>query len=105
MTDEALKYDKDKLSWSILPFNALEHIVRVFMFGASKYSRGNFRNGFEQHRLIDSLLRHTISYARGEDRDLESGEYHLAHVGCCVLMLLCNVLEKKDIDNRKDMIV
>jgi hypothetical protein len=105
MTKEALKFDTNKLSWTILPFIALEHVVKVFMFGQSKYSRGNYRNGFEQHRLIDALLRHTIAHARGEDRDIESGEYHLAHVCCCSLMLLCTILEGKDTDNRKDMIV
>jgi len=101
----ALKYDTDKIDWLLLPFIALEEVVKVFDFGAKKYSRGNYRHGFEQLRLLNASLRHILSHARGEDRDPESGEYHLAHAICCLLMLLTNLKEGKSTDNRKGNIV
>lgn len=87
---EALKFDTDKIDWAILPFGALEEIVKVLKFGENKYARGNFaaKGGLEYTRLVNALMRHTIAFARGEDTDPETGLSHMAHAGCCVLFLL-----------------
>lgn len=100
-TTTAVKYDNGKVDWAILPFTSLEEIARVFEFGAAKYSRGNFAEGggLEYSRVINSLLRHVLAFARGEDIDPESGFSHLAHAGCNVLMLLHYLHNKDKFDN------
>lgn len=92
----AVKFDSNKTDWAILPFGALEEIVKVLKFGEEKYARGNFASGsgLNYSRLINSIFRHTISFARGEDKDPESGLSHIAHVGCCVIFLLHYIVNK-----------
>lgn len=86
----AVRFDKTKTDWSLLPMDALEEVVKVLEFGAVKYDRDNWRrgDGFRYSRVVNSLLRHTYAWMRGEDRDPESGYSHLAHMGCNVLFLL-----------------
>ena len=35
--EDGVKYDQDKLQWSLMPWDALEETVRVLMYGAKKY--------------------------------------------------------------------
>lgn len=83
------KYDNGKLRWDLVPPQAIEAVVAVITYGASKYDDDNWRkvpNG--RRRYFAALMRHAWSYARGEKCDDESGLPHLAHVGACVLFLL-----------------
>lgn len=93
---QAVKYDEGKTDWAILPIAASEEIIKVFQFGAQKYSRGNYLegNGLSYTRVINSTLRHIYSFMRGQDLDPESGLHHLAHAGCNIYMLLTYVLSK-----------
>ena len=86
----AIRFDAGKTDWSLLPFEAIEPIVKVLEFGAKKYARHNWQrgDGFKYSRIINSLLRHMFAYMRGEDNDPESGLSHLAHVGCNIVFLL-----------------
>lgn len=86
----AVKFDQHKIDWMILPYDALEEIVKVLQFGAAKYARGNYANGsgLEYTRVLNSLMRHILAFARGEDIDPETGLSHVAHAGCNVLFLL-----------------
>lgn len=107
---EAVKADAGKIDWAILPIGALEEIIKVFQFGEKKYARGNFANGegLEYSRVLNSLMRHTTSFMRGEDNDPETGLSHMAHAGCCVLMLLHYITHKEQFstnDNRAKTIL
>lgn len=86
----AVRFDSGKPDWSLLPFKAVEEIIKVLEFGAKKYARGNFAtgNGIEYSRVINSLIRHTVAFSKGEDLDPESGLSHMAHAGANVLFLL-----------------
>lgn len=88
--EQAVKFDQNKVDWSILPIGASEDIIRVFEFGAKKYARGNFLEGegLAYTRVLNSLLRHVYAFMRGEDVDPESGLSHMAHAGANVYMLL-----------------
>lgn len=93
---KATKFDSGKTDWAILPIGASEEIIKVFEFGARKYSRGNFLEGggLAYVRVLNSTLRHIYSFMRGEDLDPESGLSHLAHAGCNIYMLLTYELSK-----------
>ena len=66
----------------------MEAVSEVFAYGARKYAAHNYRLGMAWSRLLGAALRHLLAWGRGEDLDKESGLPHLAHAGCCVLMLL-----------------
>lgn len=84
-----LKLDSQKNRWDLLPFGALESVVRVLTFGAAKYSAGNWRHVDDwQSRYFAAALRHLVAYEQGEVTDPESGLPHLAHAICCALFML-----------------
>lgn len=91
-----VKHDQGKPrmdQWKLLPTFATEAIVRVLVFGVKKYSAWGWQKvvGW-RWRYTAALLRHVFAYARGQARDPETGEHHLAHAGCCLLFLLDNEL-------------
>jgi hypothetical protein len=97
---KALKHDSEKPSMDLLPVGAKKAIAEVFDFGAKKYARHNWRNGFNYSRLIAAAERHLDAFNDGEDLDPESGKPHLAHLGCCVLMLLESTIKGYGVDDR-----
>lgn len=81
----------DKLDWSLLPWAALEPVIRILEFGAKKYFRDSWKQN-EPHIYERALLRHVVEWQKGEWLDPESGHPHIAHVVCNALFLL--VLKK-----------
>ena len=73
------KYDNGKPELSLLPRGGLEECAKAMMFGKNKYSRDNWRGGFEDSRLVDASLRHIVAYMNGERCDNESGYSHIGH--------------------------
>ena len=94
------KHDSNKNRLELLPFEALEDIAEVLTFGAQKYDAHNWRKGFAWSRLLGAALRHLFAWARGEDKDPESGLSHLAHAGCCILFLITHQAEGLGKDDR-----
>ena len=97
---KASKHDSDKVRFELLDSYALEEIAKVFTFGARKYSDHNWRGGLKYSRLFGALMRHCWAWFRGEDKDFETGISHLAHAGCCIIMLLWTEKHKKSLDDR-----
>src|SRR6266704_6712486 len=59
--------------YSLIPVEALAEVARVYAYGAEKYSRNNWRLGYDWHLSYDALQRHLNLMWGGEDRDPESG--------------------------------
>jgi hypothetical protein len=83
----ALRYNSDKLNWSLIDFDSLEDMVKVLEFGANKYSADNWKKGLPRTEIIESLLRHTFAYLQGEDNDKDSGLSHTGHILCNAMFL------------------
>lgn len=87
-TGDFVKADMGKLPHELLPFVALEQVSAVLAFGAKKYAAHRWRKIDKRSRYFSATLRHLFAYAKGEDKDPESGLPHLAHAACSVLFLL-----------------
>ena len=90
---EGVKFDNEKVDWTLVPFKAMEPVVRVLEHGAKKYSADNWKivkNA--RHRYLAAAYRHMNAINDGEwvdDKETGgSGEPHAAHVICCMLFLL-----------------
>lgn len=96
----AAKADQGKPCMSLLPFDVLREVTKVFDYGAHKYAAYNWTKGMRYTRLIDAELRHLTSWLNGQDLDDESGLPHLDHMLCCLLMLRGMVLRGTGEDDR-----
>lgn len=95
---KGVKHDTGKPDMTLVPTLAIEQMVRVMEFGAQKYGRDNWRHvqGAER-RYLAASLRHIFAHLRGELRDAESGEPHLAHALTCLAFVLeLDAVSKQD---------
>lgn len=94
-----IKESSGKVRWSLIPFVALEPVVRVLEFGAmTKYAMDNWKHVPHKGPYMDAIIRHWESYfIDGNEFDKESGQSHLAHLACDVLFLLWDRHEHSDI--------
>ena len=80
-----------KPEWHLMPFDALEEVVKVLMSGKKNYGPNDWRQPpmFSEEEVYDSLQRHIKSrfFAR-EMSDKKSGLYHTAHIACNALFAL-----------------
>lgn len=101
--EKGIKFDQDphlKPAISLVPLKALWEVAKVMTFGAQKYDKFNWLGGIRYTRLADAAMRHIIQFMNREEPDSESGLSHLAHAGCCILMLLEMTLRRPDMDDR-----
>lgn len=83
------KFDSGKPEFSLLPPWATEAVARVLTIGAQKYEVNNWKfvpNG--KFRYVNAAMRHLFAHLRGEIKDPETGESHLAHAICCLMFIL-----------------
>lgn len=64
---------KPELSYIFDAPLAMEGLANRFSLGAKKYSRNNWKKGFPQEGIIDSLLRHLSAFQNGEVYDFDGG--------------------------------
>jgi len=95
-----MRFNNDKLRWSLIDFDSLEDMVRVLEFGAEKYDDNNWKKGLKTTEITESLMRHLFAYLRGEDIDPESGLPHTGHIMCNAMFLSYMGKFKKDFDTR-----
>ena len=80
-----------KLPWALLPFDALEEVVKALQHGATKYGDRNWERGMNWSRLLSAAFRHLVAFTKGETKDPETGLHHLAQAICNLLFLLAYV--------------
>jgi hypothetical protein len=86
-TAEGMKFDNGKPDYSLLPFAAVDEVVKVLTYGAAKYDRFNWEK-VDAVRYQAATMRHFSTHMQGEKIDPESGISHLAHAICSLLYLL-----------------
>lgn len=94
------RFNEGKLKWSLVSWKALEPMVKVLMFGATKYDDHNWKKGLKYTEIVESLQRHLNSFIEGEDNDKESKISHIGHILCNAMFLSYMFLFRKDLDDR-----
>lgn len=88
------KDDNKKLRYDLLPPLSIEKTVEILTFGAIKYEDNNWKHVDNwKNRYTAALMRHLEAYRKGELKDSESNNYHLAHLICCAIFLLEKEIE------------
>lgn len=98
--DEAKRYDKGKVRYSLLPWDVIRELVKIYEYGYDKYGKDNWKKGMSWSRVYDSAMRHLQSFWGGEDTDPESGLHHLSHVTWNIVTLLWYFIHKVGTDDR-----
>lgn len=80
--EEGLRYNEGKRRYDLVNPYSHEQMVNVLTKGSLKYAERNWEKGMKWSNVISSLKRHLAAIEAGEDRDLESGELHAAHLAC-----------------------
>lgn len=88
-----LKADKNKLDWTMFPWDAAEKVMEIMEFGKKKYARDNWKD-VEPWRFKASLIRHAIKVIAGVEKDEDSGLLPEAHLACVALFILYLKLKK-----------
>lgn len=97
---EGIKADSGKLPFDLLSPQALNELVAVLQFGATKYARRNWELGMDHGRVFAAAQRHLWAHQAGEDRDAETGLLHVAHAMCCCMFLAHYMLTGTGTDSR-----
>jgi hypothetical protein len=86
---DGVKFDNEKLRWSLLPLTSVQEVVQVLEYGATKYAPDNWMKVPDaQDRYWDAATRHIMAWKMGEKKDSETGKSHLAHAVCCLLYIM-----------------
>ena len=98
-----MKDDNIKAPIRLIPPDIILDLAKTLAFGAQKYGEWNWRDdgsNTEHMRTYDSIQRHLLSYANGEDIDKESGLHHLSHAATQIIILMTHVKEHPEMDDR-----
>lgn len=96
-----LRFNDGKTRYDLVPEYPLEQIAKVMTRGALKYAPNNWRKGMPWSEVESSLLRHFYAYKGGEDFDVESGLYHMAHVAVNAMFLIDYYRSNPQFDDRQ----
>lgn len=99
--EKSLRYNKGKLKWSYVNFEALEPMVEVLMFGAEKYAPKNWQKGLDLEEILESMMRHLTALIDGEEVDPESGISHMGHIQCNSMFFNYHLKKYRDHEKRE----
>jgi len=105
---EAARFNTGKTPYGNLPLDLLDGAARVMAKGEKKYSRANYRKGYDDLMgPLHSLLRHVAALQPAIEQELydkdgplfdaETGESHVHHAVTSALILI-QAMRKKGID-------
>lgn len=91
MADDKREYaerkNTGKPQMSYVDMHCLSPCARVLEFGATKYSRNNWKKGMPVTKILDSLMRHIGDLQDGKVIDDESKLAIIGHIQCNAMFL------------------
>lgn len=100
--EKGLRYNENKLKWSLVHFKSLEPMVKVLMFGAKKYSPDNWKKGLDKKEILDSMMRHIAELIDGYETDKESGLPIIGHIQCNAMFYQFMCEKEKKVITQED---
>lgn len=98
------RFNEGKPEVSQLDPNFIMDLADLMTKSAAKYGKYNWALGQDYMTPFDSLQRHMLKWAAGEDLDDESGKSHLLHAAANLMIIYTSQkLGDKDLDNRCKM--
>lgn len=84
-----LRFNDSKDRWDLLPWDALEVLVKIYTKGAVKYAPRNWERGMSWSKMVSSMMRHFVRrVVYREVIDPETGEPHFGHMAWNAIGLL-----------------
>lgn len=100
MSNDALRYDAEKLRFDLLPPEAMIELARIYTIGAIKYEDNNWRKGMNYSKCFGALYRHLLKFQSGQTVDPETGCHHMAQVAWNAIALMVYDLHGSGNDDR-----
>ena len=98
---EKYQQKNNKLRWDLAPWNAIEKIIEVITEGAKEENYGIDNWKTVSSEIFDAaMIRHYVSYKKGERYDKRWMLTHLAHLACNAVFLLWKELLVIEIEKR-----
>jgi hypothetical protein len=79
---------KKQEAYDQIPWQAMDHVARVYGYGEQKYAAFNWLQGYSWRLSFAAAFRHLSAACSGEWEDSESGLPHLAHAVFHMLALM-----------------
>lgn len=104
---KGIKFDGDKLKYSLLDWDVISEVVKILQHGEQKYTQiledGTKVSGAENWKKVDNLeeryfnaaMRHLLQGRYESPTDSDTGKLHYAHAICNLMFLSWNELEKE----------
>jgi len=86
--NDGRKGDALKLRWDLLPWSAVEDVVRALTWGAYKYGDNNWYKVRPKSRYLAAAIRHIVAWIKGDHFDKETGIPALGMAACDLLIRL-----------------
>lgn len=83
-----VKFDANKVSFALIPWEAVKAVAQVLNYGAKKYAPRNWELGMDWSRPYDGAIRHLTAWWGGEDKDPDTGMSHLWHCATNLFFLI-----------------
>lgn len=79
--EKALRFNMDKLRWSLMHYKSMEPMIRALEYGSKKYGDWNWTKGqgLNPKEILECGQRHLAKMMDGERFDPESGVPHIGH--------------------------
>jgi len=84
---QADRFNEGKPAYSLIDLESLEPMAKVLEYGATKYSKDNWKQGMPITKILDSMLRHIAALRNGNLNDSESKLSHIGHIQCNAMFL------------------
>lgn len=92
-----MKQDNDKTRWDLLDWPAMDEMAKIMTIGAATHGNTSWRETTDGlDRYFSAAMRHLSAWKKGENRDRDSGQRHLVHA-MCNMMILCDLTRCCDV--------
>lgn len=102
---KAMRFNKNKLRFDLIPPEALIELARVYTVGALKYPPDNWKKGGPWSDNVRAINSHLTQWRAGQAVDKETGAHHLMHLAWNAITLMYYEMYDLGQDDRQKFLV